>query len=199
MGRPSARSAVSTSGLSTSQALAARRVRRQMNGPAARQPAARPRAGGGVVQIGAVVDHIRKARGRRAGSYRRAFMGHGRCRTVRRRPCRGRRSRMVWFGPIAQRQIEGLPSPERIGAWRDLSVAEQLKRFVEDVPPGSSAGPDRTGTGRVGPGLAGDRSRCGVARTPPAVRIPNGPQADIIAAMSGNLAYDPRRVVAPDC
>jgi pimeloyl-ACP methyl ester carboxylesterase len=34
-------------------------------------------------------------------------------------------------------------------------------------------------------------------RMPPAVRIPNGPQADIIAAMSGRLPYEPARVVAP--
>ena len=34
-------------------------------------------------------------------------------------------------------------------------------------------------------------------RTPPAVKVPSGPWADIAAAFAGDLAYDPGRVRAP--
>ena len=40
------------------------------------------------------------------------------------------------FGPIAQRTTPGLPLPESAGAWRQVTVAEQLARFVGDVPAG---------------------------------------------------------------
>jgi pimeloyl-ACP methyl ester carboxylesterase len=146
-------------------------------------------------QIGAAVDHIRSERdgarvhlvahswgtlaaGRFAGDHADAV------------------GRLVWFGPITRRQIAGLPSPEGIGAWRDVSVADQLKRFVEDVPPGHPAVLIEPDLAEWGPAyLATDPAAGG--RNPPAVRVPNGPQADIIAAMSGQLAYEPRRLVAP--
>ena len=71
-----------------------------------------------------------------------------------------------------------------------------MKRFVEDVPPGHPPvliEPDLAEWGAAH--LATDPDANG--RTPPAVRIPNGPQADIIAAMSGQLPYQPGRIVAP--
>ena len=96
--------------------------------------------------------------------------------------------RLVLFGPIAQRRIEGLGLPDRLGAWRDVSVADQLKRFVEEVPPGHPPVLIEPELADWGPAfLATDPAACG--RRPPAVRIPNGPQADIIAAMSGQLPY----------
>jgi pimeloyl-ACP methyl ester carboxylesterase len=104
--------------------------------------------------------------------------------------------RLVLFGPLARRQVEGLPSPERIGAWREVSVADQVKRFVEDVPsdhPPVLIEPELAAWGPAF--LATDPDAPG--RTPPAVRIPNGPQADIIDAMSGRLAYEPGRIAAP--
>jgi pimeloyl-ACP methyl ester carboxylesterase len=103
---------------------------------------------------------------------------------------------LVWFGPIAQRQIEGLPPPSQIGSWRDVSVADQLKRFVEDVPAGYPPVLIEPDLAQWGPAyLATDPDAGG--RAPPAVRIPNGPQADIIAAMSGQLPYEPGRIIAP--
>lgn len=153
------------------------------------------RAPDAACQIGEVVDHIRKARdGARVhivahswGTIAAGLFAGSHDEAV---------GRLVWFGPIAQREIAGLPTPGQIGAWRDLSVAEQLKRFVEDVPPGHLPVLIEPDLSRWGPAyLATDRDAG--TRSPPAVRIPNGPQADIIAAMSGQLAYDPRRLVGP--
>jgi alpha-beta hydrolase superfamily lysophospholipase len=166
----------------------------QMKAPAAGNLAL-GRAPDAASQIGAVIDHIRRERddaqvhivahswgtiaaGRFAGDHGNAV------------------GRLVWFAPIAQRQIEGLPSPDQIGAWRDVSVADQLKRFVEDVPPGHPPVLIEPELAAWGPAyLATDPGAS--ERTPPAVRIPTGPQADIIAAMSGQLAYEPRRIIAP--
>ena len=153
------------------------------------------RAPEAACQIGAVVDHIHEVRdGARvhlvAHSWGTLAAGRFACGHA------DAIGRLVLFGPIARRQTEGLPPPGQIGAWRDVSVADQLKRFVEDVPPGHPPvliEPDLTGWGPAY--LASDPGAD--RRTPPAVRIPNGPQADIIAAMSGQLAYEPGRIAAP--
>ncbi len=166
----------------------------QMSAPAAENPPL-GRAPEAASQIGAVVDHIRKTR---AGA-RVHIVAHS-WGTIAAGLFAGDRpdavGRLVWFGPLAQRQIKGLPSPDLIGAWRDVSVADQLKRFVEDVPPDHPPvliEPELAGWGPAY--LATDPDASG--RIPPAVRIPNGPQADIIAAMSGQLPYQPGRIVAP--
>jgi len=153
------------------------------------------RAPEAVRQIRTVVDHIREVRnGARVhviahswGGMAAGWFAGDHADAV---------DRLVMFGPIARRQIEGLPSPDRIGAWRDVSVADQLKRFVEDVPPDHLPVLIEPELAAWGPAyLASDPDAHG--RTPPAVRIPNGPQADIIAAMSGRLAYEPGRIAAP--
>jgi pimeloyl-ACP methyl ester carboxylesterase len=105
-------------------------------------------------------------------------------------------NRLVMFGPIAQRQMQGLPAPEQLGGWRFLSVPEQLARFVEDVPadhPPLLIEPDLAEWGPAY--LATDSDAA--SRTPPSVKIPNGPVADNLAALSGKLAYDPACVKAP--
>ena len=166
----------------------------QMNAPAAGNPPF-GRALDAARQIGAVVDHIRRERGGARvhivahswGTIATGLFAGGHADAI---------GRLVLFGPIPQRQSEGLPSPGQIGAWRDVSVADQLKRFVEDVPPGHPPVLIEPDLAEWGPAyLATDPAAC--ARTPPAVRIPNGPQADIIAAMSGRLPYEPGLVVAP--
>lgn len=166
----------------------------QMNAPAAGNPPL-GRAPEAAFQIGAVVNHIRGER----GDARVHIVAHS-WGTIAAGLFAGDHSdavgRLVWFGPFARRQMEGLPSPGQIGAWRDVSVADQLKRFIEDVPPGHPPvliEPDLAGWGPAY--LATDPD--GSERSPPAVRIPNGPQADIIAAMSGQLPYEPGRIVAP--
>jgi pimeloyl-ACP methyl ester carboxylesterase len=166
----------------------------QMKAPAAGNPPL-GRAPEAARQIGVVLDHIRKERrGARVhivahswGTIATGLFAGGHADTI---------GRLVLFGPIAQRQSEGLPSPGQIAAWRDVSVADQLKRFVEDVPPGHPPVLIEPDLAAWGPAYLATDPAAG-ARTPPAVRIPNGPQADIIAAMSGRLPYEPGLVVAP--
>ncbi len=153
------------------------------------------RAAEAVRQIGAVVDDIRRARnGARVhiiahswGTIATGVYASEHADAV---------GRMVWFGPVAQRQIEGLPLPDQIGAWRELSVADQLNRFVEDVPAGHPPVLIEPKLARWGPAYLATGSGA-EGQTPTAVRIPNGPQADIIAAMSGRLSYAPGRIVSP--
>jgi pimeloyl-ACP methyl ester carboxylesterase len=166
----------------------------QMNAPADRNlPVGR--AAEAARQIGAVIDHIRRER----DGAKVDLVAHSWGSTAAGRFAgdhAGAVGRLVLFGPIAQRQVGGLPSPDRIGAWREVSVADQLQRFVEDVPAGHPPVLIEPDLAHWGPAyLATDPGAAG--RTPPAVRIANGPQADIMAAMSGNLPYDPRRVLAP--
>ncbi|MBI5318321.1 alpha/beta hydrolase [Bradyrhizobium sp.] len=167
---------------------------RQMEAPAADvAPIGRTRDA--ACQIAAVVDEIRRER---AGA-RVHIVAHSWGTMAAGRYAGDRADnvgRLVMFGPIGQRRVAGLPPADRIGAWRDVSVADQLKRFVEDVPPSHPPVLIEPDLAEWGPAyIATDPGAAG--RDPPAVRIPNGPQADIIAAMTGELAYDPRRVVAP--
>jgi len=86
------------------------------------------------------------------------------------------------FGPIAPR--EGGAPPASPGAWRLLTMWEQYRRFVADVPRGQ-------------PPVLADRhieawSRAWLAtdpdsatRTPPAVKVPCGPVADLLACAGG--------------
>jgi pimeloyl-ACP methyl ester carboxylesterase len=100
------------------------------------------------------------------------------------------------FAPIAQRHEPGLPAPESVGAWRQLTVAEQLARFVEDVPVGHPPVLIDEDLRYWGPAyMATDPTSS--SREPPSVRIPCGPQADILAAWSGALPYRPEKVAAP--
>jgi pimeloyl-ACP methyl ester carboxylesterase len=100
------------------------------------------------------------------------------------------------FGPIAQRTTPGLPLPESAGAWRQVTVAEQLARFVGDVPAGQPRVLIDEDLRYWGPAyLATDPTSS--SREPPSVRIPSGPQADVLAAWSGALPYSPEKVVAP--
>lgn len=102
--------------------------------------------------------------------------------------------RLVLFGPIVRREILAATPP--LGPWRFLTIEEQRKRFVEDVPqgePGVLSEADFPAWTKLY--LAFDPTS--VTRTPPSVKTPNGPAADIMAAWSGTLAYDPTRIKAP--
>ena len=165
-----------------------------MKAPAAGNPPI-GRAPEAATQIGAVIDHIRKTRNDARvhivahswGTIAAGLFVGGHAHAV---------GRLVLFGPIARRQIEGLPSPWKIGSWRQVSVEDQLKRFVEDVPPGHPPVLIEPELAKWGPAYIATDADAG-GRVPPAVRIPSGPQADIIAAMSGDLSYEPRDIVAP--
>ncbi|HEX4157196.1 MAG TPA: alpha/beta hydrolase [Rhizomicrobium sp.] len=104
--------------------------------------------------------------------------------------------KLCLFGPLAQRDTPGLPAPESVGAWRLVGVAEQLARFVEDVPPGHAPVLIEPELETWGPAyLASDPEA--ERRTPPAVKIPTGPVADILAAWSGKLAWRPEEALCP--
>jgi pimeloyl-ACP methyl ester carboxylesterase len=100
--------------------------------------------------------------------------------------------RLVLFAPIARR-ITGTASAN-LPAWADVTTDQQHARFVEDVPkahPPVLAAFDRWAAAY----LASDPDAAG--RTPPAVRIPNGPRADNGDAWAGRLAWDPAELTRP--
>lgn len=104
--------------------------------------------------------------------------------------------KLCLFGPIARRENATALDSHILGRWRLLTVAEQLARFVEDVPAGHPPvlfEPDLERWGSAF--LASDRDAA--SRIPPSVKVPNGPVADINAAWSGNLAYRPEQLTAP--
>ncbi len=104
--------------------------------------------------------------------------------------------RLCLFGPLAQRNMPGLTSPESVGAWRLVTVREQLARFVEDIPPWHAPVLIEPELERWAPAyLASDPDA--KFRAPPAVKIPGGPAADIRAAWSGNLPWGPEQVTCP--
>ena len=146
-------------------------------------------------QVAAAVNHIRQSRDNARvhlvahswGTMPAGFYAGERAETI---------DRIVMFGPIVRRQTKGLPDPDRIGAWRYLTIAEQLARFIEDVPPDHCPVLIEPRLDLWGPSyLASDPDAA--TRTPSSVKTANGPLADNIAALAGNLAYDPSRVRAP--
>jgi pimeloyl-ACP methyl ester carboxylesterase len=102
--------------------------------------------------------------------------------------------RIVFFGPIVRRTAQ--PRSVKLGPWRFLTIEEQHTRFVEDVPSGHPPVLlDRHFEQWAPVYLASDKTS--PTRNPPSVRTPNGPVADILAAWSGNLAYEPAKIKAP--
>ena len=100
--------------------------------------------------------------------------------------------RLVLFAPIARRST-GVP-PATLPAWNDVTIEAQHSRFVEDVPKGHP--PVLVAFARWAPAyLASDPEAAG--RTPPAVRIPNGPRADNADAWSGRLPWTPGDLTRP--
>jgi pimeloyl-ACP methyl ester carboxylesterase len=104
--------------------------------------------------------------------------------------------RLVLFAPIAQRDQPGNETPATTGAWNLVTVEDQWKRFVEDVPPGiasvlSEAHFDDWAN-RYLDSDPGSRTR-----NPASVKVPAGPISDISLAWQGLLSYDPALVRAP--
>ena len=102
--------------------------------------------------------------------------------------------RMVFFGPIAQR--EGQAAPPRLPAWKLVSVQDQWDRFIADTPRDEAPVMlERHFAIWREAYLDGDAASR--TRTPPAVQVPLGPLQDIQDAWAGRLAYDPRLIQAP--
>ena len=100
--------------------------------------------------------------------------------------------RLVLFAPIVRRTAK--PAPPTLPAWRDVTIEAQHARFVEDVPKGHA--PVLVGFDLWAPAyLASDPHSAN--RTPPAVRIPNGPGADNANAWAGRLAWNPAELTRP--
>ncbi|MGB8401377.1 alpha/beta fold hydrolase [Bradyrhizobium sp.] len=102
--------------------------------------------------------------------------------------------RIVFFAPVVRREI--MKEVPALGPWRFLTIEEQHRRFVEDVPAGHPPVLlDRHFADWSAQYLRSDPTSS--TRTPPSVKTPNGPVADIMAAWSGTLAYDPARITSP--
>jgi pimeloyl-ACP methyl ester carboxylesterase len=106
--------------------------------------------------------------------------------------------RIAWlclFGPIARRGgAQGADQPLR--RWRLVTIAEQLARFVAEVPKDHLPVLIEPELHDWGPAyLATDPEAA--SRTPQAVKVPNGPEADVRAAWSGNLAWRPQDIRCP--
>lgn len=102
-------------------------------------------------------------------------------------------NRLVLFGPILRR--DG-PRDLEPNAWTLITNDQQHRRFVKDVPAAhqpvleEADFPTWAATYLASDPGAADRS-------PPAVKIPSGPSADVIDAWSGMLPYAPSRLRVP--
>ena len=101
--------------------------------------------------------------------------------------------RLVFFGPVTRRD-GGAASV--LPAWGLVTAEEQWTRFVADVPAGAAPVLSRrhfadwAARYLASDGASGERS-------PPAVRVPNGPRQGIADAWAGRLGYDPGAISAP--
>ena len=102
--------------------------------------------------------------------------------------------RMVLFGPIAWRERRA--DPQRLAAWRLISLKDQWDRFVADVPPGEPPVLSKPHFDEWGKAYL-DVDPDSRTRSPPAVKTPSGAFQDIYDAWAGELAYDPALVRAP--
>jgi pimeloyl-ACP methyl ester carboxylesterase len=105
--------------------------------------------------------------------------------------------RLVLFGPVTLRheQRDKDSAAETAPAW-NVTVDAQRKRFYGYVPRGETPVLAASDMALWGPAyLASDLDSA--KRSPPSVRVPYGPLADLDLAWSGNFPYDPARIRAP--
>jgi pimeloyl-ACP methyl ester carboxylesterase len=150
------------------------------------------RAEQAVAQLARAVERVAEASGRRVALVAHSWGSIPAGLYASRRP--ERVERLCLFGPIARRDGHRRDGPGV--RWRLITVAEQLARFVEDVPRGHPPVLIEPTLESWGPAyLASDPDAR--SRTPAAVKIPAGPVADVAAAWAGNLSWRPEDVVAP--
>ncbi|MBS0420296.1 MAG: alpha/beta fold hydrolase [Proteobacteria bacterium] len=105
--------------------------------------------------------------------------------------------RLVLFGPVALRHEHpdddsaNKPAP----AW-NVTVEAQRKRFYGYVPRGEAPVLAASDMALWGPAYLASDPNSG-QRTPPSVRVPYGPLADLDRAWSGHFPYDPSRIRVP--
>jgi len=104
--------------------------------------------------------------------------------------------RWVLFGPVARRPARRYEATPSGPAWRVVSVEDQWKRFVEDVPPSEPPVLSRVHFDEWGERYL-DSDNDSRTRQPAGVKVPTGPFMDILRAWHGALAYDPALVRAP--
>lgn len=102
--------------------------------------------------------------------------------------------RLVLFGPIAQRSSQ--TDPEALPPIRQVTLQEQFERFTADVPAGHPPVLELDSFADWGECYL-DSDPDSRRRDPQSVAVPSGPAADIRAAWSGRLPYDPGRILAP--
>lgn len=161
-----------------------------MDGPQGGDPVGR--ASEAAAQIGRVIEHIVEVTARRSVSLIAHSWGSIPAGLqVSRHP--ERIDKLCLFGPIARRDAEEM---EPAGTWRCITLAQQLARFIEDVPQGHAPVLIEPELAAWGPAyLASDPHAA--ARTPAAVKIPAGPFADLSEAWGGRLGYRPEDVGVP--
>jgi len=101
--------------------------------------------------------------------------------------------RLVFFGPITRRDGG---SAAVLPAWGLVTAEEQWARFVADVPAGEAAVMSRRHFADWGARYL-ESDGASAERSPPAVRVPNGPRQGIADAWAGKLGYDPAAISAP--
>lgn len=102
-------------------------------------------------------------------------------------------SRLVLFGPILRR--DG-PGGTELTAWNLVTNDQQHRRFIKDVPAGHAPVLEEVDfPAWAAAYLASDPGAA--ERSPPAVKVPSGPSADVLDAWSGKLPYDPARLKVP--
>jgi pimeloyl-ACP methyl ester carboxylesterase len=161
-----------------------------MREPASRHPPL-GRASDAANQIAAVLALIRRETGRpRTSLVAHSWGSMPAARAAIAEP--DRVDRLVLFAPIVRRTAK--PAAPSLPAWRDVTVEAQHARFIEDVP--EVHAPVLVAYDRWAPAyLASDPDSA--TRTPPAVRIPNGPSADNAEAWAGRLAWNPAELIRP--
>lgn len=103
-------------------------------------------------------------------------------------------SRLVLFGPIAQRNQEDETVP--LQPYRLVGESDQWKSFQSGVPAGEGS-PIDAGEFRIWIRAYFESDSTSRQRTPPSVEVPAGPDADFADAWGGHFPYDPSRIRAP--
>lgn len=102
--------------------------------------------------------------------------------------------RLVLFGPIMRRDDSGRDPVETASYL--ITIADQYRRFTEDVPRGHPPVLLDRHFARWAERYL-DSDAASRTRTPPAIRVPAGPVADIGDSWSGAITHNPRRITAP--